>query len=169
MIEVVLALGIISFALLSVVALLPIGIKSNKISAEETQGANLLTLLEEDLRSTYPQANSGNSQFFNLKLPYAVSNGRTVFNTTIAANTLGTGYTIGMNDSGAVSSISATLRPRYQVSVIYTRLSTVGGLAPVEARLIVNWPAVSTTDMTRLTSLTNVAGYVETYVAFPAP
>lgn len=169
LIEVVLALGIMSFALLSVMALLPIGIKSNKISTEETFAVNLLTTLEEDLRGTHPLANSGNSQIFNLKMPYVLTAGRPVFNTSLAANTLASGYTIGMTDTGVTSSISATVRPRYQVSVIYTKIPAAGSLASAEARLIVNWPALSTTTVSQLTSLSNVEGYVETYVAFPAP
>jgi len=169
LVEVVLALGIISFALVSVVALLPIGIGSNKISFEETQAANLLTLLEEDLRSTHPAVNSGRSQMFNLNLPYVVSNGRMAVNTALAMNALGSGYTIGVTDSGTTTQIFSTVCPRYQASVIYTRLPATGSLASIEARLIVNWPAQSTTDVTRLTSLANGGGYIETYVAFPAP
>ncbi|XHR26733.1 MAG: hypothetical protein ACFUZC_12320 [Chthoniobacteraceae bacterium] len=139
---------------------------SNKISYEETQAGNLLTMLEDDLRGTHPLANSGSSQLFGLKLPYVMSGSRMVVNSTLDTNVLGGGYTTGVTDSGAVSTAAQS---HYQVSVVYTRIPTNGSLAPVEARLVVNWPSVSTDDATRLTSAPGVKGYVETYVAFPLP
>lgn len=50
LVEVTLAIGIISFALLAVVALLPVGLKSVKNSAEQATGAAVLEAIGEALR-----------------------------------------------------------------------------------------------------------------------
>lgn len=51
LVEVTLAIGIVSFALLAVVALLPVGLKSVKNSAEQAAGAAVLESLSEALRN----------------------------------------------------------------------------------------------------------------------
>jgi type II secretory pathway pseudopilin PulG len=174
LIELVVALGIVAFALLTMVALLPIGMKVNQVSVEETRAANLLTALEADLRNTHPSLNGGKSKLFGLPLPYTTSSGTVVLNSALTDNatTLPSTDTTGVNEDESLAAISANPRPRYQVSVIYIKTSgdlPVGSLAPYEARLIVNWPSVNTTSVSNLTSNTNVSGFVEAYVSFPAP
>lgn len=173
LVEVAMALGVVSFALLSLVALLPVGIKTNQISAEETRAAYLLSTLEADLRNTHPLAKAnGTSRLFSLTLPYRMdANGtRVVQNTAVLLNTLSASYSTGLNeDATTLSYASTSPRPRYQATVLYTQVPTAGSGAPIHARLIVNWPAVNTTDITKLTSLKTVLGYVEIYVTFPAP
>ncbi|PAW78165.1 MAG: hypothetical protein B9S32_08195 [Verrucomicrobia bacterium Tous-C9LFEB] len=172
LVEVAMALGVVSFALLSLVALLPVGIKTNQISAEETRAAYLLSTLEADLRNTHPQARAnGTSRLFGLTLPYRMdaTGTRITQNTSVALNTLSAAYSTGLNeDATTLSYASTSPRPRYQATVLYTQLPAASG-QPIQARLIVNWPAVNTTDITKLTSLTSVLGYVEIYVTFPAP
>lgn len=172
MVEIVLALGIVAFALLALIALLPTGIKSNQISTEETQAASILTMMEADLRNTHPSANYGKSQLFGLTLPYSMdANNRTVLCTTLATNTISSLYSVGvLNDGSSVAYTSVTPRPRYQASVIYTQVSTgANSLTPVHARLIVNWPPVNATQPAQLTSLSSVRGFVEAYVTFSQP
>lgn len=173
LVEVAMALGIVSFALLSLVALLPVGIKTNQISSEETRAAFILSTLEADLRNTHPLANArGTSRLFGLILPYAMdaTGTRVTLNTTVAPNTLSSVYSTGLNEDHTTVSYASTLpRPRYQASVIYTTIPAIGSGAPLHARLIVNWPAVNTTDISKLTSLKSVQGYVEAYVTFPSP
>jgi len=168
LIEVVVSLAIFVFAILGVFSLLPIGIKSNKVSTEEARAADLLTLLEADLRNTSPALAAGKSQYFGLPLPYTTNSaGKTVLNTSLTANTLNS---IGLNDDDTVAAYSSTNpRPLYQLSVIYTYLPTAGSLAPIRARLIVNWPAINPANVNQLTSSSNVVGFVETYVTIPAP
>lgn len=171
LIEVVLALGIVAFAMLTVIAFLPIGIKSNQISTDETRAANILTLLEADLRTP---STTGTSQFFGgIKPPYSMdaATGQSTWNGSLPSiNSLSKDNSTGIQEDGTLLSYtSINPRPRYQVSVIYTYIPSTGSLAPIRARLIVNWPAMNTTDITKLTSPTAVAGFVETYVAFPAP
>ncbi|MEJ0000613.1 MAG: hypothetical protein WDO13_16500 [Verrucomicrobiota bacterium] len=98
LVEVVLALAIAVFALLTIAALLPIGVKSNQISSDEFRAALLLTAVEADLRNTYPTANASRSRLFNLSLPYTVSGGQVVLNTAVALNSLSTANSVGVND-----------------------------------------------------------------------
>lgn len=51
LVEVVLALGLVSFCLLSVVGLLPVGLKAAKNANEESAAANALTQLADALRN----------------------------------------------------------------------------------------------------------------------
>ncbi len=172
LVEVVLALGVVSFALLAIVALLPAGIKNNKISTEETRATCLLTTLEADLRNTHPLANSGKSQLFGLLLPYKwdSSTSRVSLNSALSVNSITTSTSVGITETqSAVAYSSTNPRPRYQATVIYTQVPSASSAAPVLARLIVSWPAMTTTSVSQLTSSTNVLGFVETCVAFPAP
>ena len=171
LVEVVLALGLLTFVGVALMALLPVGIRSNQVSAEESEAANLLTMLESDLRGTHPSANSGKSRHFGLTLPYTLNaGGQTVLNTAVQINTFSPSYSTGWTDRGAVVPYTATSHPRYQASVIYTQLptATTPG-SPIQARLIVNWPAISAQSPASLTSPKSVSGFVETWVTFPSP
>ena len=88
LVEIALALGVIAFALLSVVALLSTGVKSNEISVEETRATAILTLLEADLRNTSPAYNS-TSAIYHLPLPYAANptTSASIFNPALQVNT----------------------------------------------------------------------------------
>lgn len=175
MVEVVLALGVVAFALLAVVGLLPVGIKANQISAEETRAAAILTALESDLRNTHPLANSGKSRLFGLALPYKWDStaSRVILATTsdLSANTLTASYSTGLTeDQSTVAYTTSNPRPRFQASVIYTQLPTVAASSsPIQARLIVNWPCLNASAVSQLTATASVSGYVEAYVTFPSP
>ena len=157
LVEVVMAIGLVAFVLVSLMALLPLGIKVNKTSAEETRAVNILTSLEADLRNT----RSTNS-LFGFPLPYVTNAaGKTTFNPT---NTTNTFATTGIQENETPGTIASG---RYQASVIYTTTPPAGSLLPVEARLIVNWPASTNTLPHDLVSKSQ--GYVETFVSFPAP
>lgn len=52
LVEVSIALGIVSFCLVALIGLLPAGINNNRSSNEETAAVNLLTAVVSDLRST---------------------------------------------------------------------------------------------------------------------
>ncbi len=156
LVEVVLAIGLAAFVLVSLMALLPLGLKVNKTSAEETRAVNILTSLEADLRN----ARSSNS-LFGFPLPYTNAAGKTAFNPELTTNTLATK---GLQEDETPGTIASA---RYQASVIYTAIPPAGSLLPVEARLIVNWPASTNTLPQDLVSKSQ--GYVETFVSFPAP
>lgn len=65
LVEVTLSIGIISFALLAVVALLPVGLKSLKNSAEQAAGAEVLQGLSEALRHAATDDGTNYAVVFN--------------------------------------------------------------------------------------------------------
>lgn len=167
LVEVALAIGIVAFALLSLMALLPLGVKSNQISAEETKATGILTMMEADLRNTHPLQNAGKSALYGLDLPYEMdtSTGDYLPNSTLIDGRL---YTTGLNLSEVPAPVSAQPRPRYQISVIYRR-PAAGTVLPTEARMVVNWPAINTSNPADLIDRSKVAGYVEALISFPQP
>jgi uncharacterized protein (TIGR02598 family) len=176
LVEVALALGIIAFALLTILALVPMGIASVHISAEEMRATDILSILTTDLRNTGTPATG--SQIFGLSLPYARNtSGRSIFSTSLAqassttlVSALATAKcTTGVNESESPVSLSSGSLPIFQASIVY--LSIPVNAAPIQARLIVNWPPLtgSTATVADLTSVGKVQGYVEALVTYPAP
>jgi type II secretory pathway pseudopilin PulG len=164
LVEVTIAIGITVVAILSVIGLLSVGIRSNRISVEETRASTLLTLVEADLRNTL--AGSGTSALFGLPLPYGTNaSGGVMVNPVLAA---GSFATTGLNEAGEPVAVTASPRPRYQIWVAYTRIPATNSLLPLEARVIVNWPATNAANPAAL----NTAGsssMVEGLVTFPLP
>lgn len=54
LVEVVLALGIASFSMISIMGLLPVGLGNNRSSTAQTGAMNLITAIAADIRSTPP-------------------------------------------------------------------------------------------------------------------
>jgi uncharacterized protein (TIGR02598 family) len=52
LVEVMIAIGVVAFALLSLLALLPLGLRIEKESAEESAAVNLLAAIRADLRNS---------------------------------------------------------------------------------------------------------------------
>lgn len=165
LVEVAIALGILGFVVLTVVGLLSVGMKSNQVSLEETRAASLLTMLEADLRNTYPSLNAGKSGFFGLPLPYATNADGAIFNPTISS---GQFSTTGINDSELPESLM-TGRSRYQASVTYLNVPPAGSPKPVTARLVINWPGTNTMNATDVVDPNKVRGSVEAIVSFASP
>lgn len=162
------ALGLVTFVVLSVLGLLSIGINSNRISMEETRGAFILTLLEADLRNSFPN-NTATSTIYGLPTPYALDkDDKRILNPAIQA---GTFQSIGLDASERPASLTGTgaNRPQYQASIVYIRVPAASHLEAIQARLIVNWPGKKVADPRVLTTPSSVSGYVESYVTFPAP
>lgn len=165
LVEVVLSIGIVSFALLSIVALLTMGMKPNQVSSNEIQASCLLSALEADVRNTYPSVNNGKSRIFGLPGPYSVNAGVVTLNTGLTLNEI---HSVGINPKGEIVPITTVPPPAYQATLLYIKCPGANTCGPTQARLIVNWPCVNTTSPTQLTSPA-VNGFVETYVTFPAP
>jgi len=170
LVEVALSLGILAFAFLSLLALLPLGMMNNQVSIEQTHAVGELTMLEADLRYTHPEENTnGNSAIYDLPLPYTydADTGITSINPDIDEGTI---YSVGMDENGELVELQDGVRTRYQISVEYYRIPTPGSGQPIEARLTVNWPSVDSTGTSSdLINAAKVNGYVEGFVAFPTP
>lgn len=172
LVEVALALGLVSFALVTLLALLPVGLRTNRTSVEEIRATCLLSMLEADLRNSDPTTNGGKSLMLGLRLPYAVDvNGRRIFNPAVTPVTaLDASVTTGLDESERPVPPGTSPPPRFQASVVYTKIPPAGSRRPVEAVLIVHWPASTSTVIPGTSAWSNVAGgYVATVTAFPSP
>ncbi len=140
LVEVILALGIATFGILVIVALLPVGIQSTKDSLEETGAVNVLSEVIADRQAT---PFSQPSQIYQLPA---------LTNTLVepASNSFGI---VG-------SSQFSTQLNQAQYRVDYIVISPESGrLDPYEAWVKVSWPAPSA----------NPAGFVEGVATFPQP
>ncbi len=136
LVEVVLAMGIIAFALIMLFALLPVGLKSNTDSIGESQAVNLLQALIADRQAT---AYTNNSSLYNLPALADVT-------------TTGTG-TFYLNEDGVTTNAVAA-RARYQVNyTVYpaanlftqaTNYPVTSVPMPVTIHFTVSWPAAAT-------------------------
>jgi uncharacterized protein (TIGR02598 family) len=177
LIEIAVALGIVAFALMSILALLPMGAKNNQISAEEPRAADILSVAQADLRNTSPLANGKKTLVYQLQSPYDVdtTTHRVKFNEAVTTVTdvstaVSAGCTAVVDRNEKVQTDDGVTRYPYQVSVIYIQkagATTPNG--PLEARIVVNWPSVTSAKISDLTNVAKVRGFVQAYVTFPSP
>jgi uncharacterized protein (TIGR02598 family) len=139
LVEVVFALGIATFAVVAIAALLPAGIQSANDSLEESGALNVLSEGVAD-RQAMP-----------------LTNATTVYHlpplTPTMTPTTNTFWIVDNNQYSAISS-----QARYRVTCSFTPPAT-GTLNPYLGYFMVSWPAAST----------NAVSYVETVVTFPQP
>ena len=123
LVEVVLALAVMSFCLIVLLGILPVSMTTIKNSSDETAGINVISTIVSDLQST--PATTNVSPNYQLPLPTALSGG----NQAQVLYTDGAGARLsGANTSGA----------RYKVTIILgnpTQQNTVNGVAQA------SWPA----------------------------
>ena len=119
LIEVTLALGVASFALLTLFALIPIGLKENQNSTSQTAATSVATTLIADLRAT-PKANSTSGRF------------------GITFDTPKTLYF----DSEGNPSIALTSTALYRATVTFPA-SPPGAKSATFANIKVTWPAAA--------------------------
>ena len=173
LIEVALALGIVAFAIVGLVALLPIGLKEAKNSTEEIQAINLITVLSSDLKNT-PLGKSASSYFNLTPLPWALASGS---NAAIPNSSVVTGsnYTFYATSGQGIQTTS--VGAHYRVTLQYVRAPgqpnvtdgttpPAGSPASFEALMTVSWPP--SLDPYPTTGV-KAQGLVEAYLTFPKP
>jgi type II secretory pathway pseudopilin PulG len=62
LVELTLAIGLISLCLVAVIGLIPVGVQTNRNATSQTAATNIITAVVADLRAT-PKANSTSAQF----------------------------------------------------------------------------------------------------------
>jgi uncharacterized protein (TIGR02598 family) len=133
LVEVVLALGIASFCLIGLLALLPAGLSSNKDAIQKTIASGFAAEVAADLRNT-PAAlqSTGTSQRFQFIIP------RDGGDNTMTENP----QTIYVTESGSAGQIGAapTTESRYRISVGFAPPSSSRHDATL-VRILVTWPA----------------------------
>lgn len=127
LVEVTLALGIITFCLVTLFGLLPIGLRSNQAAAEQTAANGILSAVMADLRST--PALSGTSTQFSISIP-------------TDPTTKPSPATLYFTSDGQSSSV-AQARYRMTVSFLPNGTAPANGTsrAATLAELEVSWPA----------------------------
>jgi uncharacterized protein (TIGR02598 family) len=165
LVEVSLALGLMAIILTSIVALLPLGVRSTRETAQEARAIDYLTLIEADLRNT--RTTDGLSPRFKLPLPYTLdAQGRAKLNSALTAHTI---HAIGIRQDGTVSAPGAQCEHRF--TLVYTSIpATAGSMAPLRARLISTWPCLGQeASLDDLTNPKRVSGFLESHLTFPSP
>lgn len=118
LVEVVLALAIMSFCVIVLLAILPVSLTSIKNATEETAGINVISTIVSDLKST-PATNT-TSTIYHLTLPTSTGSTNNFIVDQSGA------ILAGANASGARFSVTVTFNPTTNI---------VTGLARV------TWPA----------------------------
>jgi uncharacterized protein (TIGR02598 family) len=136
LVEVVLAMGIVSFALIIMFALLPIGLKSNNDSMGESQGINLLQALIADRKST---AYSNYSTSYNIP---ALTNVTSQMTGTLYV--MEDGLTTNAQATAARYCVNYTIYPATNIYSGATNNPISGPPQPVSINFRVSWPAAQT-------------------------
>jgi uncharacterized protein (TIGR02598 family) len=124
LVEVTLALGIAAFCLITVFALVPVAVLTNRNATSQTAANNIIAAVVADLRAT-PKTASSSSQF---------------------AITFLTNKTLYFDGSGQ-STTSLSANSRYQLNVTFSQQSpapTPPAIPTIYADLKVTWPAAAT-------------------------
>jgi uncharacterized protein (TIGR02598 family) len=139
LVEVVLALGIASFAILTMIALLPVAISSTNDSLDESVALNVMSGIIADRKS---------SPFAAPSQTYAIS----ALTTGMSAIT----NTFGITDSG--TSTNTLTQARFRVDCAITPPPS-GTTAPYLSLIRISWPAAAAKP----------TAFVETVATFPQP
>ena len=164
LVELSIALGVITFCLLTIIGLLAIGINSTHSSTTQTAATNLLTAVTSDLESVpnitpsyTPAAAKG-----TVASPGGLHgiNGSPVYNLSIPVNG-GTGTptltTLYVGENGLTNTTAAGMLYRVSIWITPGNNTTYPTHQETFARVLISWPAVS--------PYTSAQGYVENVVA----
>lgn len=130
LLEVVVSLGITSFCLITLLALLPLGIASNQASLSQTAATSIAAAIASDLRVSYE--NGGESPRFKFKVPDRRGSQMDESNPMVL---------FFWDDGLSVGSIGddAKLLARYRANVwLIPSSEEVGAMT---ARIFITWPA----------------------------
>lgn len=167
LIEVTIALGIATFCLVALFALLPIGLNTNRDTIEQTVATSIAANIASDIRASLQAQveakrnpsvtapNGNQSVNYKVKLPFDANGGQNV--------TAGDKWE-GAFDEGQQYIVSPTdIKARYRAIVQYYPDTTNN--QSVSARILVSWPA----SVDPLVANKNPSGSVDTVTAFVAP
>jgi Tfp pilus assembly protein PilV len=151
LVEVVMALGIASFALLAVVGLLPVGMKSAQDAREQAAAANVINSIANALRSA-ERMNAG-----NYSNSYA---GKTIAFTVGGAQTNVSWDDLDLYGNNASTPMSARFKARLVIEPPSSENTTGSALISIA------WPAHSTKLVWNETNWANAQGTLCTGVQF---
>ncbi len=149
LVEVVLAMAIVTFCLVLLIGILPAGLKTNKVSTDEFRAMNLMTALIADLDGTPP---SQSKSFLYQMTPLPLS-GQAVEQKE---------YSLLIDDQGrSIDPTKTSKEARFKVIYKYTRIPSAESLDPVEAWIKIIWPTMTPSGKGE--------GFVESYATFRKP
>lgn len=168
LIEVTIALGIATFCLVALFALLPIGLNTNRDTIEQTVATSIAANIASDIRaSLQAQAeakknpsvtapNGDQSVNYKVKLPFNANGTQNV--------SAGDKWEAGFDEGLQYITSPADINARYRAIVQYYP-DTTNGQKSVSARILVSWPA----SVDPLQAGKTPSGSVDTVTAFVAP
>jgi uncharacterized protein (TIGR02598 family) len=141
LVEICLALGIAAFCLVAIFSLLPIGLRGNMESSEETVATGILSLVSADLQScpvTTPRGQAATTVQFGIPIP-----GNPVAAETVVAPRY-------FSESG-YDGTSAQPNSHYRVDVTF--LTNSGTHAATMAHVKASWPSAAPNPLGRIETL----------------
>jgi uncharacterized protein (TIGR02598 family) len=123
LIEVVIALGVATFAIVAIAALLPVGLQSSRDTVEESTALNVLSSLVADRRATPSTNFSG------------------IYQLSALTNVVSTTNTFGIGDNG--QEIANLSQASYRIVCVFTP-PAVGTLNPSVGHFTASWPPLNT-------------------------
>jgi uncharacterized protein (TIGR02598 family) len=171
LVEVTLALGIASFSLLAILALLPASSNSNQRTVQQTADANLARAIAADLRATSktsPPTNQ-NSPRYHITVPAPI------VGTPTSSSSLT--HTIFLREDGSAAASNPLLAqdadadptqdPKYRAAITFTTANSSSATSPQRkatiARILLTWPALA--DKSGTAPPTNYTGSYEIMTA----
>ena len=149
LVELTLALGIAAFCLITVFALVPVAVQTNRNATSQTAANNVIASVIADMRGT-PRGVSPSAQFA-INLP---ANAASPADPPPCSGT----HTLYFDGQGQATTVIGA-DSRYRLIITFVRNPT-GATAPTYARLKVSWPAA--VDPCTITP----SGSIETFAAF---
>lgn len=154
LVEVALALGVAAFCLITLLALIPVGVKHYQQGDTQDAMVSLATMVTRDLQATASSSSTVSSPRFGFPVP-------------AASGASGTLCTIYVDPSGTATATAVNAPPTsasiYRVSVQFYPPSGVTMKTATLARLMVTFPALA--DAAPTTSPTNYSNIFETTIA----
>ena len=142
LVEVVLALGVAAFALTAVLAMLPVGLKTQQTSIQQTIANNITSEVIGDLRAAYNKPGSNSSQF-GIELKKLPPGQKTKYSPNPIYFALD-----GTKQNGSAGAI-------FKATITYFSATDITDATLTLADITTSWPAAQS-------DLTKVAGLVET-------
>ena len=139
LVEVVLSMGVVSFCMLTLSALIPLGLNANKVSREQILALNFCRDLESDLKAT--AATSAATVLYKIPLPATGSQTFTLYDCN------GTPDTTANNTSNLNPTFSSTktATSQYKFTITLAAPAATSPNDPVVANIVVTWPPNATT------------------------
>ncbi len=149
LVEVVLALGIIGFAILAILGILPVGLNTGRSAQDETRAAQIAQTIIESIASQAP------SQFTGVSLP--LSSGNASLDLSQSTSTPAAPAAKLYADNDAQLSQANTAAATYAVNILTNNAPTGfdSGYAN-EVTVNVAWPAAAPTSAQTLRSFSRV-------------